>query len=133
MELHCVSLCVRSRPTHALPQMGEDRSPKGLWERNMSLFSVRNYLFEIRQIAGVDILVQKTWLSVVPAGGDEVCKTSLVLTFELLHLLAETLDVGIVELQVVLCLQAFRPIHHRQHVLQLLPRLHTFLQHTTES
>ena len=34
-------------------------APKRLRERNMFLYSVRNYLLEVRQISEVDILVQK--------------------------------------------------------------------------
>ena len=40
--------------------------PKRLRERNMSLYSVRNYLLGFRLISEVDILVQKTWISAVP-------------------------------------------------------------------
>ena len=38
---------------------------KGLRERNMSLYSVRNYLLGFRQISGVNILVQKKRISAV--------------------------------------------------------------------
>ena len=41
-------------PKGAMPE-----AQKGLRERNMSLYSVRNYLLGFRRISGVNILVQK--------------------------------------------------------------------------
>ena len=44
--------------THAMPQRGQDRSPKGAEREEYVLQcqKVRNYLLEVRQISEVDIL-----------------------------------------------------------------------------
>ena len=49
----------------AKPQRGQDKTSKGLGERNMSLYSVRKYLLKFRQISVVDILMQKMGISEV--------------------------------------------------------------------
>ena len=53
--------------TRGMPQRSQDRSPKGAAgeEYVFILYSVRNYLLGFRQISEVDILVQKTRISVV--------------------------------------------------------------------
>ena len=57
-ELHFVgSLCVQS--TCAMPEGAKTEAPKGLRERNMSLYNVRNYHLRFRRISEVDVLVQK--------------------------------------------------------------------------
>ena len=45
------------------PKGAMTEAQKGLRERNMSLYSIRNYLLGFRRISGVNILVQKTWVS----------------------------------------------------------------------
>ena len=56
-ELHFViSLCVGDVQC---PKGAMTEAQKGLRERNMSLYSVRNYLLGFRRISGVNLLVQK--------------------------------------------------------------------------
>ena len=63
-ELHfVVSLCVCVGDVQC--PRGHDISPKGLRERNMSLYSVRNYLLRFRRISGVNILVQIKRISAI--------------------------------------------------------------------
>ena len=58
-ELHfVVSLCVCVGDVQC-PKGAMTESQKGLRDRNMSLYSVRNYLIGFRRISGVNILVQK--------------------------------------------------------------------------
>ena len=47
------------------PKGAMTEAQKGLRERNMSLYSVRNYLLRFRRISGVNILVQKKRISAV--------------------------------------------------------------------
>ena len=65
IDLHfVVNLCVYYKCN--APKEPRQKPLEALIERNLSLYSVRNYLLRFRQISEVDILVQKMWISTVP-------------------------------------------------------------------
>ena len=57
-----------------MPEGAKTEAPKGLGERNMSLYNVRNYLLRFRRISEVIVWCKKTRISAVPRKiGVHVC------------------------------------------------------------